>query len=63
MSTTSSQALASPAEKSPMDTSLSSRMEGTKDGRKVIPPPPPQSGFREFLDRRFGGVMQILGLI
>lgn len=49
----------SPSEKSPTDTTPGPKIEG----RKVLPPPPPQSPFRQFVDRRVTGVMQILGLI
>ncbi len=39
------------------------KVEGGNEGRKVIPPPPPQTGVRGFIDRGVGGVMQVLGLI
>jgi hypothetical protein len=31
--------------------------------RKVLPPPPPQSPFRQYVDRKVTVVMHILGLI
>jgi len=34
-----------------------------KEGRKILPPPPPGSKFRQFLDRKAGAVMQMLGVI
>jgi hypothetical protein len=34
-----------------------------KPGRRVIPPPAPQSAFRQYVDRKVTVVMQIFGLI
>jgi hypothetical protein len=37
--------------------------ENTSPGKKIIPPPPPQSPIRKFVDRKVTVIMQILGLI
>lgn len=34
-----------------------------REKRRIIPPPKPQGAVRTFIDRRFGGVMSVLGLI